>query len=214
MDRHEIKFILSKNQKAVLQSRLSAVMEKDSHSEKDGTYTVRSLYFDTYDLSCYNDSVSGVGIRKKYRLRTYNNDITLINREIKEREYNVTRKLTQTVDTSTVENILSGSTGFNGIPLLQPVCICEYKREAYVSEPFDLRITFDTNITASFECEKFLSDDYFGIPIMPDEMILMEIKYTDFIPDYVMKILNIGEMDRSSFSKYCKSIDTIKAFTR
>ena len=43
--RHEYKHEISKSDMLVLRSRLSAVMKKDIHAI-DGTYFIRSLYFD------------------------------------------------------------------------------------------------------------------------------------------------------------------------
>jgi len=53
--RHEIKHYISLSDYYVLKSRLSAVMELDSHVDKaTGQYQIRSLYFDDLNDTCLN----------------------------------------------------------------------------------------------------------------------------------------------------------------
>ena len=40
--------------------------------QKNGGYLIRSLYFDDYWNSAYEEKESGVLMRKKYRIRIYN----------------------------------------------------------------------------------------------------------------------------------------------
>ena len=44
--RHEIKYVIDRFQMTLLDRRLSAVMQSDRHAREDGTYDIRSLYFD------------------------------------------------------------------------------------------------------------------------------------------------------------------------
>ena len=87
MERTELKFLLSAAQAAVLEPRIKALMQQDHYAGPDGSYTVRSLYFDTHSKDFYNDNISGVGIRKKYRIRLYDGSTDLIKNEVKSREY-------------------------------------------------------------------------------------------------------------------------------
>ena len=57
-------------------------MEGDSHTS-DGTYLVRSLYFDDRYNSCLMDNENSIDKRYKYRIRTYNNDLSTIHLEKK-----------------------------------------------------------------------------------------------------------------------------------
>lgn len=57
-------------------------MEGDYHTS-DGTYLVRSLYFDDRYNSCLMDNENSIDKRYKYRIRTYNNDLSTIHLEKK-----------------------------------------------------------------------------------------------------------------------------------
>ena len=52
--RHELKFMISKNQAEILKQRLSLVMDVDKNSVNfDNTYQIRSLYFDDMESTAY-----------------------------------------------------------------------------------------------------------------------------------------------------------------
>ncbi len=68
--RHELKYLISYGQKADLNLRLAPLLEQDSHA-RGGCYMIRSLYFDDYWNTAYQEKVDGVLMRKKYRIRIY-----------------------------------------------------------------------------------------------------------------------------------------------
>ena len=51
----------------------------------DGVYTIRSLYFDYRNYSAYEEKMSGVSDRAKYRIRYYNYDTREIKLEIRDK---------------------------------------------------------------------------------------------------------------------------------
>ena len=69
--RHEWKYRISEEEHDLLSFRLSGALKLDSHA-KDGGYLIRSLYFDDYMNSAYEEKDAGVLTRKKYRIRIYN----------------------------------------------------------------------------------------------------------------------------------------------
>jgi len=44
--RHELKYYISQSQYQVLSRALRALLERDEHSDENGEYHIRSLYFD------------------------------------------------------------------------------------------------------------------------------------------------------------------------
>lgn len=80
--RHEWKHEISYGDMLVLRQRLSVVMKRDVHAI-DGTYLIRSLYFDNASDKALREKVDGVNIREKFRIRYYNNDTSLIHLEKK-----------------------------------------------------------------------------------------------------------------------------------
>lgn len=69
--RHELKYLISYADKAELAVRLAPVLHLDPHATNGG-YFIRSLYFDDYWNTAYEEKDAGVLLRKKYRIRIYN----------------------------------------------------------------------------------------------------------------------------------------------
>ena len=68
--RNEWKYYISLWEAELLKERLLPFMEVDPHA-RDGKYTIRSLYFDDYWDSSYEEKMMGVDNRKKWRIRIY-----------------------------------------------------------------------------------------------------------------------------------------------
>ena len=68
--RHELKYLISYAQKTDLNVRMAPLLGLDKHASNGG-YMIRSLYFDDYWNTAYQEKVDGVLLRKKYRIRIY-----------------------------------------------------------------------------------------------------------------------------------------------
>ena len=55
--RHEIKYIISLREAELLKYRLRALLRPDPHARTDGSYFIRSLYFDDTDYRAYHLSL-------------------------------------------------------------------------------------------------------------------------------------------------------------
>ena len=75
--RHEWKHEISYVDMLSLRSRLSAVMQQDSHAV-NGRYKIRSLYFDNFRDKALLEKINGVNAREKFRVRYYNDDLSLV----------------------------------------------------------------------------------------------------------------------------------------
>ena len=72
--RHELKFKISNAAAEVLKQKLRLIMKTDNNAYyKDGSYLIKSLYFDDINSTSYYEKMDGVLYRKKYRIRIYNN---------------------------------------------------------------------------------------------------------------------------------------------
>ena len=80
--RHEWKHEISYADLLAIRTRLRAVAESDPHA-KNGSYRIRSLYFDNADDKALREKVDGVNMREKFRIRYYNGDLTVIHLEKK-----------------------------------------------------------------------------------------------------------------------------------
>ena len=60
-----------------LRTRISAIAQHDSYALEDGKYFIKSLYFDNYLDKALREKVDGVNKREKFRIRYYNDDLSL-----------------------------------------------------------------------------------------------------------------------------------------
>ncbi|MCR5794637.1 MAG: polyphosphate polymerase domain-containing protein [Solobacterium sp.] len=215
--RHELKYIVSAAQIALLKSRIAVMMRPDPHAGADGSYTIRSLYFDDYDNHCYYDNENGTDPREKFRIRIYNHSPAVIHLECKRKERGKTRKTSASITAEQVGQAMKGSswTDPEGLPpllrkmqlqmdtrLLRPVVIVEYERIPYIYQNGNVRVTFDMNMSSSAETSRFWDEDLPRRPVMPPGMHLMEVKFDEFLPDFIYRGLNLGTLRQTAYSKY------------
>lgn len=216
MYRAEDKFSCTEKQLLLLQSRLKTVMSPDTYS-RNSSYRVTSLYFDDYADSRLSASEDGVSYKNKYRIRMYNGASDAIKLEVKYKAYNRVYKKSETISREMAETLIAGScvsedrssmespvTLFNLAikqDLLRPKIIVEYDRNAYVFSPGNVRITFDRNIRASNDISGFLNDTY-ACTMLHEMNRILEIKYDEFLPGFIAQLLESGNMNQTSYSKY------------
>lgn len=191
-------------------------MHQDIHQVED-CYEIRSLYFDDYYDRCMGENEAGVDDRKKYRIRTYCNDLKTIHLEIKEKHNEMTKKVFCDLTKKECAQIMNGSlplTIGSRMPLnqlqiqmrcaqMKPSVIISYERTAFVCPVGNVRITFDRNIMASCCCNEFFNQRISEmVPVLPRGVHVLEVKYDEFLPDYIARQLEIGTLQHTTFSKY------------
>lgn len=222
MYRVEDKYICNDIDFFLLQTRIAAILEPDEKQYDEEGYSVISVYFDDVFDTHLQDTVDGNSIREKYRIRIYNNSLDVIKLEVKSKCYNRVAKKSRIITPSQMRLLLSGEqipdTGSLEDPAtlfniaieerkLCPKVIVAYERKAYVYDAGNVRITFDRNIRSSADVEAFGTPDIRYD--MPEEYdAVLEIKYDEFLPGFVAELLELGNMQQTSFSKYriCRNI--------
>jgi hypothetical protein len=222
MLRHEIKYLLNQGDARIIKDRLKKVCEFDANSDENGMYKVCSLYFDDFCNSAVNDNMTGQLKRKKFRIRTYNHDGSTIRLERKSKnneggckdsvlltreQYDLILKGGIVSSDGTMNEVLNDFINCLKTRLLKPRVAVEYDRVAYIYEPGDVRITFDSNIRSSVGNLDILSADKITTPVTKLSDTVMEVKYTGFLPEHIKSIINFGRGYRQAFSKYiaCRS---------
>lgn len=76
--RHEIKYDITYLDYLALRQRIRTVMKQDSHVRADGTYLIRSIYFDNVADKALYEKREGVAVREKFRIRYYNDDLSFL----------------------------------------------------------------------------------------------------------------------------------------
>lgn len=215
--RHELKYVSSEMELALVKGRLDHLISLDSHVKEKGIYSIRSLYFDDYDGRCYDENESGSDPREKFRIRIYNGSASKITLELKKKERNKTLKLSCPLTEEQCRTLMKGvplPMRPDYPPLLQklllqmrtrllwPVIIVDYDRVPYVCKDGNVRITMDKNISASRQLDQFLEPVIPKRPVMEKGSHILEVKYDEFLPDYIKASLELGTLRQTSFSKF------------
>ena len=216
MYRVEDKYNCSETQLVMLQSRMEAALRPDSNEGGPEGYSIVSLYFDDLQDSCLQDTEDGVNRRSKYRIRIYNDSLDVIKLEVKTKQDNRIQKQSKTISRAEMERLMWGeciaeegsfedpATLFNLAIKnggLRPKVIVAYERKAYVFEPGNVRITFDRNVRASSRVEDF-GQKNISYDFLQEYDKVLEVKYDEFIPDFLLQLLEVGNMQQSAYSKY------------
>ena len=202
---------------------------------KDNThnkYTVRSIYFDTPELDSYYEKMDGIKIRKKLRVRTYDdaNDYAFL--EIKRKYVNCIMKERSRLPFSTIERLInapehsvyefpvqdynarlvSGKFLYNLLKKgLIPTLLVVYEREAYQEKIISQnRLTVDSQIRALSRPD--LSDiqvnDNF-VQVTTDQAIL-ELKFDATMPKWMKSLCAQFRLKKQSYSKYCMGLEACR----
>ena len=215
MYRYEKKFLINNIQMELLKNNLSAALYLDSNIKgEDGSYFIRSMYFDDYKDTSYFQVIDGISKREKYRIRYYNYDSSYITLEKKSKVNNLGKKdkdlLTKDMVMKFVKNeeietdmkVVTELQNKMKTNFYKPVIIIDYLRKAFTYPINDVRITLDYNISCSYEIDKFFEEDINSIPLLDKNTAILEVKYNDFLPDVIKQVINIKNLEVTSFSKY------------
>jgi hypothetical protein len=220
--RHEFKHLINHRDYALIKLKLGSLLDTDAHADTDGSYLVRSLYFDDYYNHAYNDKFMGVQNRSKYRIRIYNqSENTLhLEKKIKSGLYNTKQKTSLTK--SEFYNILEGNYEFllkkpdNLLRIfyhecvsnyLRPRVVVDYEREPYVMEAGDVRITFDKNVRAGVQGYDIFDSEMPTIEALDPGLLILEVKYTEFLPKLIRKYLRTATAEYLALSKFILCCD-------
>ncbi len=222
--RNEIKYVCSERQIALIEERIRAICQKDVHAGEAELYTVRSVYLDDFDNTCFYENEDGTDPREKYRIRIYNADTGYILLESKQKKKGRTHKDSCRLTLGQCQAILDGSLDwtlagegnlgpdqrklmnrfflqYSTRPLRAKV-IVEYERVPYVYQTGNVRITFDRNISGSRQVQDFLKPRLALRPVMPKGEHILEVKYDELMPDYLYNVMQLGELRQTAYSKY------------
>lgn len=221
--RHELKFKISNSAAEVLKHKLSLILEKDKNAYyKDGSYKIKSLYFDDLDSTSYYEKLDGVLYRKKYRIRIYNDDDSFIRLEKKMKHDMMTAKEQMLISKEIYSKILNGNTNeiTNAEGLLKeflndynmrsliPSVIVEYNRTTFVYPVSDVRITFDANIKSGMYNYDLFDKECTLFDVNEKGKQVLEVKFNEILPLHIANILGDIPSCREAVSKFaiCRSI--------
>lgn len=213
--RHEWKHEISYVDLLSLRSRLSAVMQQDSHAV-NGRYKIRSLYFDNIKDKALLEKIDGVNTREKFRVRYYNDNLSFILLEKKSKinglcnkeQVAITLEEAQLIANCDIETFSQSKK-----PLIKELCykmqieglrpktIVDYIREPFVYAPGNVRVTIDYDIRTGLTGTDFLNSDCIMVPA-GNAPIILEVKWDEFLPAIIRDVVQVPGTHTSAFSKY------------
>jgi hypothetical protein len=219
--RYEWKYLISYPEYEALRLKMLPYFALDSHA-KDGEYMIRSLYFDDYYGSAYEEKEMGVFFRKKYRIRIYDCGDSSIKLERKTKQGKYILKEAADLTKDEFYKILDGEYGFllqsekNLLRefyvecisnMMRPRVIVDYDRTPFIMEEGTVRITFDKKVRAAVGSFDIFDPDIPTLPAMPKDKLIMEVKYTEFLPKIVKDMLPPRGSEMVAASKYVMCCD-------
>ena len=216
MYRVENKYNCSESELQILQNRLEGVLQADSNENHPEGYSIVSLYFDDLQDTCLYDTEDGVEIRDKYRIRIYNSSLDVIKLEVKSKKDGYIYKKSKTITKEQADKLIHGECIEDSVSMedpatlfnlairtrgLRPKVIVAYERKAYVFGPGNTRITLDRNVRASSRVEDFGKENA-RYDFLHEYDKVLEVKYDEFISGFLLQLLELGNMQQTSYSKY------------
>ena len=207
--RHEFKYLSPEYRLSALQMRLSSILQLDRNSGEEGFYAIRSLYFDDIYNTCFQENEDGTDPREKFRIRIYNCSKDRISLELKQKHHGMCLKTSCPVPLPVLEEIMAGKIPeFNSetpyllkklimqmqFRALRPVVIVAYERVPFVYHDGNVRITFDRNLRSSSQISSFFDKDAPFRSVFPFDTNMMEIKFDEFLPDFINEACQTGVM--------------------
>ena len=219
--RYEKKFRVYRSQFLDIVNILHKLSFKKHHEDR----FISSIYYDTSDFKLYRDSIEGISIRKKIRLRYYNGIFDEINIEkkikygdlgfkiisplSKKKHYKLTNLLKKSIYNQKIINqkILIPSHIENSY---FPVSLVQYLRKYYISNDKKIRVTLDEKINYSRIFKN--KENYTLNNNISDKVGVIEIKFEEnevFSKKLLHKLTTFLNCNLSRNSKYCNSIELL-----
>lgn len=220
--RYELKFMITKEQRDFIRSRLGDRMRTDEYNIGGRLYTIMNLYYDTP-----TDDLVSTGLkhqdyyRYKIRLRSYDPELPTAFLEIKKKVNGFVNKRRSLLYIDDVNPFLMEHKPIPESDIIKPQVVKEldqiarenclvpkvvlsYDREAFFGTNVadgDLRLTFDTDIRARRHDLDLRSGSY-GELILPEDKVIMEVKVDKSVPLWLARLLSEAGAKKVRFSKY------------
>lgn len=235
-NRFEIKYQISIPERDNLIDNFRPFMELDPHIKKGyKTYEVRSVYFDSLLKRAYFEKIYGIKVRVKLRIRYYpdfqvgENELVFI--ELKRKINDNVSKSRILVPFADSFEIIDSHTQkakefyekasqedrekLNDIWYLynrynlKPVCMVWYHRRPFISkiEQGRFRITFDTSVKVRNYNFDLHMGGIGGRYVIPPQICIMEIKFTNMIPAWAIRVVQMNNVIQEKMSKFASGLE-------
>lgn len=215
--RHELKYYVNYHQYYLIRHRLRHFLKNDMHANAEGEYHIRSVYFDDIQNKALQEKQAGVENRDKYRIRMYNRSDNVIHVEKKMKRNTYIAKKKASINRETLDRLLVNDyTALENAEepllkelhyemknrLLRPKVIVDYVREAYTARTGNVRITFDKDLRTGLHKIDPFDPELRPIRALDEPVYILEVKYDEYIPNYIRDALQLNGLQRQAASKY------------
>lgn len=227
-NRFEQKYLVHSDAIRDLLPRLAPYVVADPHATDERGYDVHSVYWDSPDLVSFWEKVDGQKYRRKLRFRRYSGaDAVFV--EIKQRtDQTVQKRRTRlsgpefgalfgsgTIDPESEhaarDPVLQEALFLCHHYSLEPKLSISYRRRAYFARyEHDLRLTVDGHVQydpRTLDPRALASTNDDGKWLLPASVCVLEIKYNDRVPTWLIHEIQRSELEARRFSKYCRGAD-------
>lgn len=228
--RREFKYLFEPARVPLLRRAIEPWCRRDPNAGPDGTYRLRSLYFDAPDLRLFHANEREASRRYKARLRWYPDDRQApVFAEIKARSGDVILKSRGRLSAEGWRRELDGPTSDPGLGAFQaklhrdglsPISLVEYRREAWQAlDGGYARVSVDTRVrcqrvdrlTLDGRPDAWRPIDHRVMTITNLPICVLELKWAQAPPRWMVNLVQRLELSRQSFSKYCHSMVALAA---
>ena len=225
LTRYEFKYFVSNNiANSIFEIAQNFMnLDKFASNAKNKSYFVRSLYFDNSQYDNFFEKVDGMQVRKKYRLRTYENRFNnksnfylemkgrkqdrIIKKRVKikneDLEYFYSFKNMNKLHLKYNNDLINDFIFSEKRKKIKPKILVDYSRKPLINKyGLYFRLTFDTNIVVSKSNNLFNEKSFFfPIKYCPGSTIL-EVKFERSIPAWFHRVIQSFGLNRRSISKF------------
>jgi hypothetical protein len=234
--RYELKYLISEDVIASMRQYLKLYCDRDKFNGDNEGYEITSLYLDTPQKQFVRDNKNDLPYRMKMRLRTYDSDPeNSVHFEIKRKANELIHKTRSYLphghwregieDLNSCKKFIKDEKAWKVLENFNttrerlgatPSVIVRYKREAFMSNVDDYaRVTFDRKICAqmtdhwSFDVDPKMwrSIDLAEKSSHPASMVVLELKCSSRVPEWMLRFIRDFNLERTGFSKYVISYD-------
>lgn len=212
-NRYEKKYMLTRQQYEAIRQRMEPCMEEDQY----GLHTIRNIYYDTEDDELIRTSLEKPKYKEKFRVRCYGEPNAESNYflEIKKKYKGIVNKRRIVMKPQEAKAYLENGEKpkeqsqifrevdyvWNHYQLMPKVYLAYDRIALFGKEDAEFRVTFDQNIR-SRDFALTLEKDTETTKLLKDGYYLMEVKISNAMPLWFVKILTELEIHSTSFSKY------------
>ncbi|UQA63156.1 polyphosphate polymerase domain-containing protein [Polyangium aurulentum] len=233
LERYEYKYLVPERQVPAIREAARATSKIDKYAGPDGTYRIRSLYFDTDRFDLFQANEREQVDRFKLRARTYPGKESPVFLEVKRRVVDVIVKTRAAVPAASWRDVLAGrSAALSALSAgarsgaqrflapyhrhhMRPVLLVDYEREAYISEidsysrlTFDRKIVVQPKETLDFDADprRWRAIDHTAQTRTIEPVCVLELKFERRPPRWMSALVQRLGLVRYSFSKYCYGV--------